>query len=121
MALAIVGAADGSAGKVRRQVDLVELNHFMDDDGREVFRQVIFYDWSHAAKRYHVRAWRLIKKDSQQPCRHWRPSGYLCTWTDDGEIREVWAGQMKETWSREDPERINRKYLPEAQRVPLFE
>ena len=44
----------------RTQVDLIELNHFMDEEGREVFQQVIFYDWCKVNKRFHVRAWRLI-------------------------------------------------------------
>lgn len=120
LAVAIVGVSGGLTGKTRRDVDLIELNHFMDEDGREVFRQVIFYDWSRAAQRYHVRGWRLVKNDLQLPTRRWRPNGFRCSWTDDGKIREVWSRQMRETWSHEDPERVNRKYLPEDQRTPLF-
>ena len=54
---------------VRQRVDLIELNHFVDEDGREVFRQVIFYDWSKSHRRYHERAWRLVKHPSQIPQR----------------------------------------------------
>ena len=46
----------GTAATLRQRVDLIELNHFVDEDGREVFRQVIFYDWSKSHKRFHVRA-----------------------------------------------------------------
>lgn len=105
---------------IRQDVDLIELNHFVDEEGREVFRQLIFYDWSATSHRFHVRAWRLVKHESQLPQRQWKPDGYHCTWMDEGLRREVTAPQMRETWTQQDPERLNRKYLPEDQRVPLF-
>jgi hypothetical protein len=123
LSLVLIGIApncprDG-AGVVRQRVDLVELNHFVDDDGREVFRQVIFYDWSKTHHRFHVRAWRLIKNDSQIPVRRWNPPRYQCTWHDDGLLRQVWTPQLRETWTQQDPERVNRGLLPEDQRIPL--
>lgn len=36
--------------------DLVELNHFYDEAGRLVFDQIIFWEWSPAESRFHVRA-----------------------------------------------------------------
>lgn len=123
VSLVLIGIApadhrDG-AGVVRQRVDLVELNHFVDDDGREVFRQVIFYDWSKTHHRFHVRAWRLIKSENQIPVRRWNPPRYQCTWHDDGLLRQVWAPQLRETWTQRDPERVNRALLPEDQRIPL--
>lgn len=121
-AFLLVAAAPGagSTATVRQRVDLIELNHFVDEEGREVFRQVIFYDWSKAHKKYHVRAWRLIKKESQVPKRRWEPDSYECTWHEDGLMRQVWAPTMRETWSQKDPERANRKLLPEDRRIPLW-
>ncbi|QDT09294.1 hypothetical protein [Stieleria marina] len=104
----------------RQRVDMIELNHFIDDQGREVFRQVIFYDWSKPEKQFHVRAWRLIKKPSQLPERRWNPDQYQCTWHDEGILRHVWAPSMRETWTQRDPERVNRALLPEDQRIPLW-
>jgi hypothetical protein len=104
----------------RASVDLIELNHFLDENGRQVFRQVIFYDWSAERKQFQVRAWRLVKQPSQLPKRSWEPEGYLVRWSDKAEIREVFAKTMRETWSQQDPERTNRKLLPEDQRQPLF-
>ena len=119
--IGITPGNDQSTGAgVRQGVDLIELNHFVDDEGREVFRQVIFYDWSNEYQRFHVRAWRLIKRDSQLPVRRWNPQRYQCTWHDDGLRRQVWAPKMRETWSQRDPERVNRAMLPEDQRLPLF-
>ncbi len=41
--------SDESSGSnpsvTRTKVDLIELNHFLDVEGREVFQQLIFYDW----------------------------------------------------------------------------
>ena len=121
-AFLLVSVAPESRAKTtaRQRVDLIELNHFVDEEGREVFRQVIFYDWSKAHKRYHVRAWRLIKKPSQLPQQRWDPKIYQCTWHDDDVVRQVWSESMRETWTQKDPERANRKLLPEDQRVPLW-
>lgn len=112
------GVVPGSVVASQR-VDLIELNHFVDQDGREVFRQVLFYDWSHAHRRYIVRAWRLVKSDAQLPRRRWSPPLYQCVWHDDGILRDVTAPSFRETWTQQDPERQNRKIVPENQRIPL--
>jgi hypothetical protein len=119
-----VGAAFGgteSSTVTTQQVDLIELNHYIDEEGREVFRQLIFYDWSKSHKRFHVRAWRLIKHPNQVPQRHWSPTYYQCSWRDEGKLRQVTAPSMRETWTQQDPERVNREFLPESQRIPLWE
>ncbi|MCA9138119.1 MAG: hypothetical protein KDB00_15210 [Planctomycetales bacterium] len=102
------------------EVDLVELNHFLDEHGREVFRQVVFFDWSRKNRQFEVRAWRLVKHPSQLPRRIDPTSTYLIRWQDKSVTREVRAGSMRETWSQEDPERVNRSILPENQRRPLW-
>jgi len=103
-----------------QHVDLIELNHFVDADGREVFRQVLFYDWSPTHRRFIVRAWRLVKTDSQIPRRRWAPAQYRCVWHDDGLMREVTAPSFRETWTQRDPERQNRKLVAEDARKPLL-
>ncbi len=123
--LLLAGIAPGSdansPASFHQTVDLIELNHFVDDEGREVFRQLVFYDWSDTDRRFNVRAWRLVKHENQLPTRHWNPDRHECKWHDDGLLRRVSAPQMRETWSQQDPERINRKHFPEKERVPLFE
>lgn len=121
ISLAWIAASDSrQPAATRQRVDLIELNHFVDEQGREVFRQVIFYDWSEDHHRYHVRAWRLVKDSSQLPKRYWDPPYYQCTWHEDHLLRQVWSTAFRETWSQQDPERANRKLLPEDQRVPLW-
>ncbi|TWU55757.1 hypothetical protein [Rubripirellula reticaptiva] len=123
--LLLIGITPGSdadsSASVQQTVDLIELNHFVDDEGREVFRQLVFYDWSKTHRRFHVRAWRLVKHDNQLPTRHWSPDRHQCRWYDGGLLRQVSAPHMRETWTQQDPERVNRKLLPEDERVPLFE
>ncbi len=119
--LSAVAPAHSEANlRTREEVDLIELNHFLDDQGREVFQQLIFYDWSRHDREFHVRAWRLIKKPQQEPRRHWKPAGYLCSWRDNAVTREVWSPALRETWTQKDPERVNRKMLPENLRMPLW-
>ncbi len=114
------GPSLGSTPAVLAQrVDLIELNHFVDQEGREVFRQVLFYDWSDEHRRHIVRAWRLVKSESQIPKRRWNPPGYECRWHDDGVLREISANSFRETWTQYDPERKNRKLVAEDKRVPL--
>lgn len=106
---------------VSQRVDLIELNHFIDQEGREVFQQVLFYDWSDEHKRHVVRAWRLVKSEAQLPRRHWSPAQFQCVWHDDGLLRQISAPAYRETWTQHDPERENRKLLAEDERVPLHE
>tara|TARA_R110002049_G_scaffold305056_1_gene501000 strand:- start:45234 stop:45653 length:420 start_codon:yes stop_codon:yes gene_type:complete len=121
LVLGVAPTATTTPSVTTRHVDLIELNHYIDEEGREVFQQLVFYDWSKSYKRFHVRAWRLIKHPSQLPQRRWAPTMYQCTWRDEGSIRQVQSPSMRETWTQEDPERANRELLPESQRVPLWD
>lgn len=120
------GMVLGGPGRVgssvaSQRVDLIELNHFIDKDGREIFRQVLFYDWSESHRRYVVRAWRLVKDESLLPRRRWNPAVYECLWHDDGLLRRITAPAFRETWSQQDPERVNRQLLAEDAREPLLQ
>ena len=101
------------------RVDLIELNHFFDDQGRHVFDQMIFYDWSAEHNRYQVRAWRLLKSASQQPRHDWERDVYVATWQDGDLMRNVQAQTMRETWTQYDPELAEREYLPKELRREL--
>ncbi len=101
-------------------VDLVEVNHFHDDQGRLVFDQVIFYDWSPAQSRYLVRAWRLLKTQAQLPQQDPNNEGYVTVWHDGDVLRNVHARVMRETWTQHDPELLAREYLPKEMRRELY-
>ena len=109
----------GSESVVRDSVDLVEVNHYHDARGEPVFDQLIFYDWSRQKRRFQVRAWRLIKSENQLPRRDHRDGHWLVRWHDEGLLREVTAESRRETWTRYDPELVERDFLPQEQRLEL--
>src|SRR6056297_2126497 len=119
--LMLANSSAPAAGNQSCDVDLVELNHFIDGEGREVFRQLIFYDWSDRQSRYLVRGWKLVKSADHLPRRLYRPERYQCVWQDNGIFRRVNATLMRETWTHHDPEKMNRQWLSEDQRQPLFD
>jgi len=98
------------------QVDLVEVNHFYDDQGRHVFDQVIFYDWAEGHSRHMVRDWRLVKNPAQLPQRNWKDGSYTALWHDNEGLRKVQAKSMRESWTQYDPELVEREYLPKEKR-----
>jgi len=101
------------------RVDLIELNHFYDEQGKHVFDQIIFYDWSPQYGRYNVRAWRLLKNPAQIPRRDWRRRAFVAVWHDGIVLREVHAETVRESWTQYDPELVERAYLPKEQRREL--
>jgi hypothetical protein len=101
------------------QVDLIEYNHFYDEQGRHVFDQLIFYEWSRSESRYQIRDWRLIKTSTQIPYRDVRRNLYVVSWHDGQHLREVRSDQIRETWTQYDPELVERSVLPKEQRREL--
>ena len=104
------------------QVDLIEINHFYDDQGRLVFDQVIYFDWSPEHSRYQVRDWRLLKALGQVPLRDWRDGGYVSEWEDFKQrngLRRVRAKSVRETWTQYDPELVEREFLAQEKRAEL--
>ena len=100
-------------------VDLIEVNHFYDEQGRLVFDQVIFYDWSPAQSRYQVRDWRLLKTPAQLPRRNWSRDEFVAIWHDGEVLRKVRAQAIRESWTQYDPELVEREYLPKEKRREL--
>lgn len=103
----------------RESVDLIELNHYFDQEGRLVFDQVIFYDWSEGDARYNVREWRLVKNPAQIPSRDWNDGGYRAMWDDGALVRQVRSKSYRETWTQYDPELEAREVLPKESRRTL--
>src|SRR4030095_15857088 len=118
-ALIVVLGLNPTEDVSREKVDLMEVNHFHDEQGRSVFDQVIFYDWSPEHSRYMVRAWRLVKNPTQLPERDWRDGGYLAVLRDGEVVRGVQAASMRETWTQYDPELAEREFLPKERRKEL--
>lgn len=121
----LLAVAPVSRSEVREHVDLVELNEFHDVAGRHVYDQVIFYEWSPNLNRYHVRAWCLVDdRDliSRRPQRDYRTGLYVVHWQDRDQniLRTITATHYRHSFSQVDPERENKKLLPEAERQALI-
>ena len=101
------------------RVDLMEVNHFHDENGNLVFDQIIFYDWSPAHSRYQVRDWRLVKTPAQIPLRNWRKREFVAVWHDGDVLRKVRADTLRESWTQHDPELVEREFLPKENRRQL--
>ncbi|MFN0055816.1 MAG: hypothetical protein ACKV0T_27040 [Planctomycetales bacterium] len=123
LCLAVCGA-NVSTKIPEERVDLIEINHFHDDQGRPVFDQIIFYDWSPLDRRYQIRDWRLLKNPNQVPLRTAREGEYVAVWTDfksRDAIRKTQAKLLRESWTQYDPELVEREFLPEGKRRKLRE
>tara|TARA_Y100000034_G_scaffold33743_1_gene41264 strand:+ start:490 stop:888 length:399 start_codon:yes stop_codon:yes gene_type:complete len=106
---------------LRDRVDVIELNHFYDDQCRLVFDQWLFYDWDKSRSEYVVMDWRL-RKSSAIVMRNHRTKTYSLTFADHkmrNVLRKVTAISYKETWTQYDPELINREVVPQEQRREL--
>lgn len=109
--------------EVSQEVDLIELNHFYDDQGKHAYDQVIFYEWSPDYRRYHVVAWCLVENNlARMPTRDHDRDAYVVRWYDrDVRMhRSVWGRLFRETWTQTDPERANKKLMEEKYRVSLL-
>lgn len=121
-ALQAAGPSPCTANEVKQRVDLIELNHYYDCQAKHQFDQVIFYEWSPDYRRYHVIAWSLVEGDLKRLPRQLAGSGLISvTWFDrDAKVhREVQAKLYRETWSQSDPERTNKRWIEEKDRLCL--
>src|SRR5678809_996065 len=82
----------------RDRVDLLEVNHFYDLEGRLTFDQLIAWTWDNDAACYRCASWRLIKSPHQIPQRDRVRGGYVVTWMDGEILREVRAVSVDESW-----------------------
>ncbi len=124
LALTFLTSHSGAGSRdLTERVDLIELNHFYDDLGRNMYDQVIFYEWSPDYRRYHVIAWCLVENDlGRMPSKVVGSDDYVVRWHDrDSKVRrEVRSNLYRETWTRVDPERANKKLLDEKLRTSLI-
>lgn len=101
------------------QADVIELNHFYDQEGRKVFDQVIFWGWYGDDGAFHVLAWRLWKSPAQTPEFDWTRRSWLTLWQDGPQLRQVRATTFHESWTQFDPEAEDRPQLPPPERRGL--
>lgn len=103
----------------REGCDLIENNAYYDDQRRLVFDQILFYDWSHHDGRYQLRAWRMLKNQSQLPRLNNATGRYECRWMDGDVERIITAPVVRNTATQFDPELTEREHLAKELRREL--
>jgi hypothetical protein len=113
-------------GVLRDRCDVLEVNHYFDDEARPVFTQLLFLDWCPRASCHHCADWRLMKQGTDQFNRwqitihkEYATGDWVATWTDDAGAREVRAKQWRESFTQHDPEMTERERWPVDQRRKL--
>ncbi|MAG01759.1 hypothetical protein CMI42_00310 [Candidatus Pacearchaeota archaeon] len=101
------------------KADILELNHYFDDNGKRVFDQIILWNWHHSEGEHHVFAWRFAKQPGQIPQRNWSKNNYTIQWLDGKTLRYVESDSQRETWTQYDPEVHDRTFFRQSQRREL--
>jgi hypothetical protein len=104
---------------IEDHADVIEVNHYFDENGELVLEQVIFWLWHPGEGVFHVLDWRFKKSELQVPRREWHRDGYVTIWVDGVHLRRVRAPVFRETWYQFDPEVDNRRLLPQHMRRGL--
>lgn len=104
-------------------VDLIEVNHVYDLEGKPVLSQLIYYEF--VGGRYRVRTWELLKSNHQHPVYNYNLKLWTVIYTDvlsgsDEATREIRSRNKVERWTQYDPEREDRDELPSEQRHSLL-
>ncbi len=126
--LSVVGSIGGEP-ITTDYFDLVELNHFYDDQGKLIFTQLIYYDWNPVLGNHIIQGWRMLPRlaDPQGsfiragmlPKYHAANKEYISIWNDRQSawsLRKVVAYSYRETHTQFDPELEGRVLSPVPKR-----
>jgi hypothetical protein len=104
----------------RESCDRIEVNLFYDDLGRLVFEQHCFYDWEDHSGRFQLRAWRMVKNQTQQPRLNPQSKRWEVHWMDGEAERLISSPVLMRTATQYDPELTEREHLPKERRRELL-
>lgn len=62
----MIGAIDYKPPSFVDVVTITEVNHYYDTNGRIIFDQIIYWDWSIADNRYNIVDWRILKNSRKK-------------------------------------------------------
>jgi hypothetical protein len=109
---------------VSDRVDLIELNHYHNEQGQHAFSQVIFWHRAPETGWMQVRAWCMVDDQNvctRRPHRDYETGLYRVEWNDTEKKvqRKITSQSFRESWSQLDPERENKKRLEDRDRLRL--
>lgn len=122
--LTLILASNPPEDVLIEHVDILELNHYYDDQGELVFRQLIFWSWHDTGTdylpsgRFNIRAWRLINNGVKEHVVIDTPNNRII-FHDQTKLRKISFTTFIETWTQYDIELYERKYLPQNMRKGL--
>jgi hypothetical protein len=108
-------AAWPRTGPLTDTCDQIVDHWFYDEEGRLVFRQLVFME--HDGVRERVRDWRMVKSGGMLPVR--QGDMWVSTWLDGEVFRRVRAGSFAELHTQYDIEMEDRHLHPEHLRKKL--
>lgn len=109
------GASPSGIELQSAECDILEISHYYDENGHEVLCQLVAWSWCETTERHQIRSWKIVKGISDHP----KPvgEGWQANWSANRIVR---AKAFKESWWTFDVELVERRNLPQDQRVPLF-
>lgn len=119
-----VGSLGGSFG-IKERCDMIELNHYYDLSGKQIYDQVIYWRRRPQDGKYEVREWALVE-DRESVSNRPRKDVNSGLWESyykrqsDNYYLHVTAPIFKESHTMYDPERENKKMTPETSRIGLY-
>lgn len=110
---------------VHDRCDMVELNHNYDAKGNHVYDQVIFWKRKPQNGKYEVAEWALIEErdlPTRRPVQNVTSGLWEVYYKRDAEKFHILVTSpiFRESWSTVDPERENKKKVPEELRYKLY-
>lgn len=118
--LLILSAVHAQAGPTPTPIDLIELNHYYDAAGKLAYDQVILYEWSPDYRCHHVIAWYFATSLDHVPTKT-RGGRYVVSVDYRGRELRVSSRLFRETWTCYDPERENKRLMPQKLRMDMGE
>ena len=117
LALVLVGIGSPFSQPVCECVDLIELNHNFDKNGKHTFSQVIFYERLPHNGLYRVRDWVLVdERESLCAIPVNRNGLYHSAFIKEGIFYLVRSPLFRESWTHIDPELEDGRVYPKHTR-----
>ena len=120
--LIVIGISLPSCPTIVDEFDLVEVNHYVGDQDKIVFDQLILWDWSRLDRRFNAHYWTMMHDgwdDQRMPRRDYKKDRWVIQYVDHDIERVIYCKWFRESWTRVDPERENRILFQEMWRRGL--
>lgn len=103
-------------------VDMVEINHLHDANGKPLIIQWIFWEWYEDESNCHVRLYKEAYEHDREKLMRVGDFTRFDFWDGSTEShRRIFVSHTKESWSQVDPERADKEHVAETERIRLVQ